>query len=242
MRTSTSFGWVLSSTTSAASLSIFLGLAIAAAPPARADASHIYRDKCLYCHSSDLVQTQRLRVSQWRKVVERMRSSAPLLISRSDAEVILRYLVRDLKLIPKEEMLAKAAPRSIGPTGRVPAPVARPEPTEAASVRETEKAAVPVRVAESDWAAAPAVDSPSSLGDEKIAGPTAEELALEQEGTRLIEERCSKCHTLYRVFTKLGSADAVESIIERMRKKTGSGISPDDVDTMRRFAELRLGQ
>jgi hypothetical protein len=55
----------------------------------------------------------------------------------------------------------------------------------------------------------------------------------------LLEDRCSKCHTLNRVFARVDSLAAGEAIIERMRRKTGSGISPDDARILLRFLASR---
>ena len=43
-----------------------------------------------------------------------------------------------------------------------------------------------------------------------------------------MERRCSKCHTLGRVYGKLDSFERSRAILERMRLKTGSGITEHD--------------
>jgi hypothetical protein len=108
---------------------LLLALGALNTPFARGDGRQVYEVKCLYCHSGELVEHQRLRPLQWRKLVERMRSSAPLLISRSDVNVVVRYLVRDLRLVPKED-LAEARRFAAHPGG-----AAKPaEPTTVAAL------------------------------------------------------------------------------------------------------------
>jgi mono/diheme cytochrome c family protein len=64
----------------------------------------------------------------------------------------------------------------------------------------------------------------------------------EEKGPKLVAERCSKCHTTRRVYMKVESVETGEAIIERMRHKTGSGISPDDADMIKRFLRARVGK
>jgi hypothetical protein len=64
-------------------------------------------------------------------------------------------------------------------------------------------------------------------------------MEAEAMGPELLEERCSKCHTLFRVFTKMDSVVVGEATIERMRRKTGSGISPRDAAILKRFLRSR---
>lgn len=195
-----------------------------------------FESRCLYCHSEARVKELRLRPSQWRKLVQRMQAQAPLLISRREIEPIVRYIVNDLKLVPKEPARAPAvaatSPRRSRETGSAergaektspPPPTLPPEPpdtTEVAPVEPEPEPNAPVPVA--------AVD---------LASP--EDRQAEELGPVLLAQRCSKCHTLYRVFTKIDSLEAGEAIIDRMRKKTGSGISPDDARILRHFLGLR---
>lgn len=59
--------------------------------------------------------------------------------------------------------------------------------------------------------------------------PNADELALAEEGFALMQSRCSRCHTLGRVYGKLDTLERSLNVIERMSLKTGSGISEDDL-------------
>src|SRR5262249_13135958 len=64
------------------------------------DAKQVFEDKCLYCHSSTVIRQRRLKPSQWRAVVAKMQARAPLLIGHRDTDVIVRYIVRELRLVP----------------------------------------------------------------------------------------------------------------------------------------------
>jgi hypothetical protein len=176
------------------------------------DAKQTFENDCLYCHSDAVIVKRRMRPSQWRGIVAKMQARAPLLISRRDADVIVRYIVRELKLVPP-----RATPRPVGnepaaevdePVEETPPPVATPTP-----------------------AAPPPVAAP--------APPSEEDTEAETLAPRLLAERCSKCHSLFRVFTKLDSAATAEATIERMRRKTGSGISAHEADLLKRFARSR---
>jgi len=180
---------------------------------APSDAQRVFEEKCLYCHSASVIQARRLRPSQWRGVVAKMQSRAPLLISRRDGDVIVRYIVRELRLVPpRATPVAKATPE--------------PEPEEPAEeVPEPPPAPAPVP------APAPA-PAPAQAAPEEDT--EAEALAPE-----ILQERCSKCHTLFRVFTKLDAVSTAQATIERMRRKTGSGISAREADLLKRFVRSR---
>jgi cytochrome c5 len=190
------------------------------------DARSAYEVKCLFCHSAEVAQRPRLKPAQWRKVVESMRHRAPLLISRRDVELLTRYIVRDLRLVPPELRRARSS-RALDPTDesafpeeeRLPTPPAPDEP-EKAPAKQGE---VPVPPPES-------ASSPQPSYDDEA----------ERLGPGLLENKCSKCHTLQRVFLKLDSIERGTALIERMRKKTGSGISHDEAELLLRFLQSRL--
>jgi hypothetical protein len=52
---------------------------------------------------------------------------------------------------------------------------------------------------------------------------------LEEKAQALVVQRCSKCHTLGRVYGRLDTLERSMSTLERMRLKTGSGITDDDM-------------
>jgi cytochrome c5 len=165
------------------------------------DARALYDAKCLFCHSAEVAQRPRLKPAQWRRLVESMRARAPMLISRGDADVLTRYIVRELKLLPR------SAPVEI---------VKIPEATPGEAAIEP----------------APLVEA--SLPPEP-SDPEAEAL-----GPELLEARCSKCHTLQRVYLKLIGFERASAIISRMKRKTGSGITDADAELLQRFLRSRL--
>jgi outer membrane biosynthesis protein TonB len=179
---------------------------------APSEGRQLFEEKCLYCHSQTVIQSRRLRPSQWRGVVAKMQSRAPLLISRRDADGIVRYIVRELRLVPpRATPVAKATPE--------------PEPEEPAE-ETPEPAPAPPPVA------TPAPTPPPA--------PVAEEdIEAETLAPQILEQRCSKCHTLFRVFTKLDAVSTAQATIERMRRKTGSGISAREADLLKRFVRSR---
>jgi mono/diheme cytochrome c family protein len=102
--------------------------------------------------------------------------------------------------------------------GLVPASSKRPKPNpEETPVAEPEPPPLP----EPEPAAA--VSAP----EEPETDP-----ALEQQGFALMQQRCSKCHTLSRVYTKLDGLERTLAVIERMQLKTGSGITDSDLKTL----------
>lgn len=65
--------------------------------------------------------------------------------------------------------------------------------------------------------------------------PNADELALAEEGFTLMQSRCSRCHTLGRVYGKLDTLERSLNVIERMSLKTGSGITEDDLRVLEAY-------
>lgn len=168
-------------------LFLALALTLAAPPTARLN----YKAKCLYCHSEEVTESRRFTEPQWRKIIESMRSKAPLLITRSDVISLTRYITHTLKLVEP------TSPRPPAPAREVkPPPVLQPPPV---------------------------VEAPSPPPpDEETPQVDAE---LEQRASELIQRRCSKCHSLGRVYGRLDTLERSLSTLERMRFKTGSGIT-----------------
>ena len=180
----------------------------------------MFEEKCLYCHSAHVIEQRRFRPAQWRQVVGKMQARAPLLISRRDADVIVRYIVRELKLVP---------PRTSPP---LPATALKAPPVEIVTEPEEAIEELP------EPPPAPPPPGPP-VATHAPTPPPEEDTEAETLGPQLLAERCSKCHTLFRVFTKLDSAAVGEATIERMRRKTGSGISARDALILKRFLRSR---
>ncbi len=198
-------------------MSALVLLLLAASPASRLS----YEGKCLYCHSADITEGPRLPESGWRNLVERMRRKAPLLIHRSDVPHLAAYLTQVLGRVPApgaHRRVAERAPQA-APDAGPPEPVAEPLPEEPLKVPEAE----PTPPAED--AALKAALEAQALAQQK----------LDEEGQALLERRCSKCHTLGRVFTKLDSPAVSLATLERMRWKTGSGITDDEAQLLERF-------
>jgi cytochrome c5 len=186
------------------------------------DGKRLYEQKCLYCHSGSLTDRLRLKPAQWKRLVARMHRHSPLLFSESEEAQIVRYLVHDRRLVPKEPALARAPRR---PTST---------PTSAEHVVTAEAAPVePEREVPEPEPAAAEASGPETIAVES-SDPEAEE-----KGPRLIAEKCSKCHTTRRVYMKVETVELGDAIIERMRRKTGSGISPEDAELLHRFLRAR---
>ena len=207
---------------------VLLAVPAQAASPAQ----KLYEGKCLYCHSGASAGRVRLRPAEWRRLVERMRSHAPLLISARDQEVIVRYLVSELKLVPKESSHAVSHSRR--------------EPESPPSETKTENVPL-LAAAVADRPAAPSSTSDASANAQSPSSteptdppPTPEDFEADAAGPRLLAEKCSKCHTVNRVYTKIQSVAFGNSVIDRMRRKAGSGISPADADLLKRFIRLRV--
>ncbi|MFO0596470.1 MAG: hypothetical protein U0228_14230 [Myxococcaceae bacterium] len=190
-------------------LSLVLALSLTAGPSPRLT----YEAKCLYCHSAEMTESQRLTAAGWRKVIERMRVKAPLLISKSDVPLLVRFMTGTLKLVPVVKSDKPPEPVVVKHDDpRVPPPpLPPPEP-------ELKK------------------PPPETLPEEvEPAAPTEEQLALEQEASQLIARRCSKCHTLGRVYGKLDTLERSLTTLERMRFKTGSGITTHDLEVLEKY-------
>lgn len=183
---------------------------VTSAPPA---ARLVYEQKCLYCHSEEIAERRRLPEAQWRRLVEQMRAKAPLLITRSDVPLLARYMARTLKLVPPR------APSATAP--RPDAGVALPSPVvELKPLPELE---------------------PLEPGDGGTSDEPAPQVATEESAVfELMQRRCSKCHTLGRVFEKLDRLDRSLSVLERMRLKTGSGITERDAERIEAFMRSQL--
>lgn len=207
-------------------------LALARPQVARADARRVYEEKCLYCHSAKRTEILRLRPGQWRRLVERMRTRSPLLISRRDVDFIVRYLVNDLRLVPSRVARPNVAVGGGPPTTPSPPPLAAttlpPAPLEPGPA--------PPPPAPQGADLEPTSD-PEPVSSAPV--PEPEDAEAEEQGPVLLTQKCSKCHTIYRVFTKIDSRALGEVVVERMRRKTGSGISPDDARMLLRFIASR---
>ena len=94
--------------------------------------------------------------------------------------------------------------------------------------------------------AAPAVEAPKEIEEPDEPPPPppivqAAEEQVDEEGAELMQRRCSKCHTLVRVFGKLDSYERALFTLQRMRLKTGSGISRDDYERLEAFLKAQFG-
>jgi len=171
---------------------------------------------------------------------------APLLIGRGEVKDLARYLYEDLGLRPKQKVRVVRKPPPLPPPRRV-----RSRYPKGKRHRHQAKNLIPVQgatvVNESKAASAHAADPEIS---EEAADAAFAALAVnpnydaeaEKLGPMLLEARCSKCHTLRRVYTKILSQGIGLGIIERMRRKTGAGIPPPDADVLRRFIRSRFAQ
>lgn len=189
------------------------------AGPSGAGSRVLYEQKCLYCHSAEVAESHVYTPSQWRRVIERMRLKAPLLITHRDAKVLTQYMVQTLKLVraepkaPRRETLIGPAPPRVEPPPPIePAPLPEPEP---------------------DVAAAEAPLPPEATA--ATVATAAEVEAIDVEGAELMERRCSKCHTVARVYSRLTSYERSLFTVRRMRLKTGSGISKSDLERIELF-------
>lgn len=181
-------------------LALVLALTVAAPPSPRL----AYEQKCLYCHSEEVAESRRLTEAQWRRLIEQKRRRAPLLISRSDVELLTRYLVHTLKL----GVAPKPAPRLATTDAKTPTELKAPEPPPP----ELKSAPVLEPLPEPPVVEAPPMDP-----------------ELEARAQEVLRQRCSKCHTLGRVYGKLDTFERSMATLERMRLKTGSGITDDEL-------------
>ena len=169
-----------------------------------------YERKCLYCHSEEVTEGRRFTEPQWRRVVEQMRVKAPLLISRGDVGALTRYLVHTLKLVPVKSAPVVAEVKPVVEVGK---------PSELKSAPVLTDSPPPV----------PAVEEPSLAA-----------VALEEEASALIQQRCSKCHTLGRVYGRLDTLERSLQTLERMRLKTGSGITDHDMELLETYLRTQF--
>jgi hypothetical protein len=192
-------------------LALVFALTVAAPPSARLS----YEQKCLYCHSEEVSESRRFTEGQWRRLIEGKRKRAPLLISRSDVEVLTRYMVQTLKL---------------GVAARTAKVVTPPVPERPVAVTQPELKPPPVLepvVVEPELAPPPLPDV--------VVDP-----ALEEQAQAIIRQRCSKCHTLGRVYGRLDTFERSMATLERMRLKTGSGITDDELKLLEDFLRTQF--
>ncbi len=216
-------------------ISSLILISLVSAAPAPVGQRLLYEQRCLYCHSSELSERKLLMPAQWKAMVESMRIKAPLLITRTDARTITAYIVETLKLVPKG--VAPVVPVARAPRPR-PAPVAAvvspTAPIAAAEVKPAEPIAPePLNVIELE-------PLPTAVAEVEEAPMRPEDELAEQEGAALMQRRCSKCHTLNRVFNKLDTFERSMATVRRMRLKTGSGITSSDLETIEKFLRLDL--
>jgi mono/diheme cytochrome c family protein len=196
-------------------LALLLALTVAAPPNARLT----WERKCLYCHSEEVAEGHRYTEPQWRRVVEKMRLKAPLLISKADAVLLTRYATQTLKLV--------VAPRVV-PT---------PPP-----VTTTTTTVVAVKPPPDELKTPTLVDLPPELPPLPVeeVPRTAADDELDQQATALIQTRCSKCHALGRVYGRLDTYERSVTTLERMRLKTGSGITDDEMAVLEKYLRAQF--
>ncbi len=176
--------------------------------------SLLYEQKCLYCHSDEMPQHPDFTAEDWARTVERMRAKAQLLITRSDARALTRYIQTRLHLKP------------------APTPRAAPSASVTPGATETKPIA---HVIDLTPLPTPKTSEAGPADDAAREAREARAEALDQQGSELMAARCSKCHTLTRVFGKLDSLDRSLSTLARMRAKTGSAITHDDAQRLEQF-------
>jgi len=191
-------------------LSLLLALTVAAPPSARLE----YERKCLYCHSEEVAESRRFTEPQWRRVIEQMRGKAPLLITRGDVAAITRYMTQTLKLVP-----------------------AGTKPVVVVEVKPVLPEVKPTPEVKPELKPAPELEPPPMPPGEEITPAAA---ALEQEAAGLLQQKCSKCHTLGRVYGRLDTLERSMQTLERMRLKTGSGITDHDMETLEAYLRTQF--
>lgn len=201
--------------------SLLIMVSMTAAPSPRV----LYETKCLYCHSAVVTEAGVRTPNQWRAVVASMRRKAPLLITRAEARQLVEYLVKTLKRVPAP------SPRSRVAVG-------------SSATRLREVPAEPERATENPEDEA-ATSLPAEVDEAPPAGQAAEGTLAERDqfealATELLERRCSKCHTLSRVYSKLDTLERSLVTLRRMRLKPGSGIGADDAATIERFLRTQF--
>jgi cytochrome c5 len=192
-------------------LALLLAITVAAPPASRLQ----YEAKCLYCHSEEVAESKRFTEPQWRRVIEQMRTKAPLLITRGDVGALTAYMTQTLKLVPP--------PAPVKPVVVKPEPVVPPVVTEAPPPP-------------SELKRAPVVE-PVEVAPEELS---ADAIALEKEGFELLQKRCSKCHTLGRVYGRLDTLERSLLTLKRMRMRTGSGITDHDMQVLEAYLRTQF--
>jgi cytochrome c5 len=206
-------------------LALVISVAVQAAPMSP---RVLYEEKCLFCHSEEVTEEKHFTAAQWRREVNKMRAKAPLLITRHDADVLVEYIVKQLKLVPATPAPKPTAPKPTAatPPPAVEAPPLAPQPPP--PVPPPPPPEEPLR---------PAPETLDEPPPQPPLPPEAQAAAdlLDEEGAALMQRRCSKCHTLQRVFGKLDSYEKSVFTLKRMRLKMGSGISRNDEERMQQF-------
>jgi cytochrome c5 len=196
-------------------LALVLSVAVQAGPMSP---RVLYEEKCLFCHSEEVTEEKHFTAAQWRREVNKMRAKAPLLITRHDAEVLVEYIVKQLKLVPAAPAPKPTAPKPPPTVEAQPSPPVPPPPPPEEPLRP------PPESLEEPPPQPPLPPEAQAAADE-----------LDEEGAALMQRRCSKCHTLQRVFGKLDSFEKSLFTLKRMRLKMGSGISLNDEQRIEQF-------
>jgi Photosystem P840 reaction-centre cytochrome c-551 len=199
-------------------LTLLLTLSVAAPPNARLT----YEQKCLYCHSEEVAEGHRYTEGQWKRLVEQMRQKAPLLISRSDAQLLTKYITQTLKLVVPTP--ARPVP---------PSTTAKPTSSPPTAPPPTGPELKPMPELPPDPPSLP----PLSATPEELPPP---DLELDAQATQIIQQRCSKCHALGRVYMRLDTYERSMTTLERMRLKTGSGITDDELAVLERYLRAQF--
>jgi hypothetical protein len=144
-----------------------------------------------------------------------MRLKAPLLITRGDVVTLTRYMTQTLKLVPAGTAKPVVVVVEVKPVPEVkPTPEVKPE-----------------------LKPAPELEPPPMPPVEEISPAAA---ALEQEAAGLLQQKCSKCHTLGRVYGRLDTLERSMQTLERMRLKTGSGITDDEMAVLEKYLRAQF--
>jgi len=144
-----------------------------------------------------------------------MRLKAPVLITRSDVIALARYMAQELKLQP---------------------PVRQPAPPLVAVKTGEVRVSEPEPLPEMDLSAPPVIDAGTPNVEEPApAAPAPVDTARAEAAFALMRHRCSKCHSLGRVYGRLDTLERSLTVVERMSLKTGSGITEDEVSLLRAF-------
>lgn len=71
--------------------------------------------------------------------------------------------------------------------------------------------------------------------------PSLAEGFNKEQAKKLLEEKCSACHTLERTLERNKTKEGWESTVNRMRKKGGSGISEEEAKIITEYLALTQG-